>query len=54
MIIAIAIALFIAAAAVVKLALKKKAENKNSWIPLQLFGSGIGLVSAVLFYKLVA
>lgn len=54
MIIFIAIALFIAAAALVSLARKEKAKNKATWIPLQLVGSGIGLVSFFLFFKLVA
>ncbi|NRP23315.1 hypothetical protein LPJGGPFB_06585 [Ensifer adhaerens] len=50
----IAILSFLAAVALVSVARKKKAENKNSWIPLQLVGSGIGLVSFFLFFKLVA
>jgi len=54
MILAIAITLFAIAFALVSLAQKKKAENKNSWIPLQWFGSGIGLVSFFVFFKLVA
>lgn len=54
MIAVIAILLFLAALALVSLARKEKAKNKATWIPLQLVGSGIGLVSFVLFYKLVA
>lgn len=49
-----AIILFLVAAALVLVARKKKAENKNSWIPLQLVGSGVGLVSFVIFFRLVA
>lgn len=56
MILAIAIILFAAAFGLVKLAWKKKAEKPNAptWFQLQMAGSGIGLVSFFLFWKLVA
>lgn len=52
--IVVATLLFLAAAALVSVARKQKAKNKPVWIPLQLVGSGIGLVSFVLFFKLVS
>jgi len=50
----IAIILFLVAVALVSVARKEKAKNKATWIPLQLVGSGIGLVSFFVFFKLVA
>lgn len=56
MIIAIAILLFAAAFVLVKLARKKKAEKPTAptWFLLQMAGSGIGFMSAVLLYKMMA
>ncbi|MCZ7935865.1 hypothetical protein O9X90_26425 [Agrobacterium leguminum] len=54
MIVVIAILLFLLACWLVSIARKAKAKNKPTWIPLQLAGSGIGLVSFFLFFKLVA
>lgn len=56
MILAIAIVLFAAAFGLVKLARKEKVKNNNkpTWFLLQMAGSGIGLVSFIVFWKLVA